>query len=140
MPPTCPPDRTHIYHKFRIRLDTSAWGYDVAAERFRDVMLKALAAEGVEVATWQTRPLPGQTLFTRRDGYGHGCPWTCHGSTVTYDADEFPETKKLLADSILVGSESYPLFPQDRSLLELYVKAFHKVWESRKDLSRLLAH
>ena len=45
-----------------------------------------------------------------------------------YDLAEYPETVKLLADSLVVGTHSYPLFPQPMELMRSYVKAFQRVF------------
>ncbi|HHY47722.1 MAG TPA: DegT/DnrJ/EryC1/StrS family aminotransferase [Firmicutes bacterium] len=132
IPPTCPPDRTHIYHKYRVRLDTKALGVDMEPAKFRDKVRAALQAEGVAAVLWQTRVLPKQTLFERMEGYGRGCPWTCpHARQARdYREEEFPETQRLLDDSIVICSQSYPIFPQKLELMEYYVEAFHKVFDN----------
>jgi hypothetical protein len=81
------------------------------------------------VSLWQTVPVPGQTLFQERSGYGLSCPWKCPlGEEVKYDLAEYPETVKLLADSLVVGTHSYPLFPQPMELMQSYVEAFQRVF------------
>lgn len=138
-PQHVPEDRTSVYHKYRIRLDPEEWDLDVPRQTFRDRVLAALAAEGVEVALWQTVPLPAQDLFRTVAGYGKGCPWTCHSEAPrTYDPGDYPQTARLLEDSILIGSESYPLFPQPLSLMEQYVAAIRKVFDSRESLLQAL--
>jgi perosamine synthetase len=102
---------------------------DMPVKAFRQKILAALKAEGVEVSLWQTVPVPGQTLFQERTGYGLGCPWKCPlGQEVKYDLAEYPETTKLLEDSMVVGSHSYPLFPQPSELMTKYVEAFQRVF------------
>ena len=104
-------------------------GVPLPAKEFRSKVLTALKAEGVEVSLWQTVPVPGQTLFQERTGYGLTCPWMCPlGEAVKYDLAEYPETVKLLADSLTIGSHSHPLFPQPMALMESYVKAFQRVF------------
>ncbi|MCL6643555.1 MAG: nitroreductase family protein, partial [Dehalococcoidia bacterium] len=63
VPPHVPADRTHVYHKYRLRLDPAALGLRVAPAAFRDRLLAALRAEGVEVVLWQTLPLPAHPVF-----------------------------------------------------------------------------
>jgi hypothetical protein len=102
---------------------------DLSAKEFRLKLLAALKAEGVEVSLWQTIPVPGQTLFQERTGYGLSCPWKCPlGEEVKYDLREYPETLKLLNDSMVIGSHSYPLFPQSVELMQAYVEAFQRVF------------
>ena len=68
-------------------------------------------------------------LFQERTGYGLSCPRKCPlGVEVKYDLREYPETLKLLEDSMVIGSHSYPLFPQPLELMQAYVKAFQRVF------------
>ncbi len=129
IPPYIPPDCTSSFYQYRLRLNPKAAGSDLPPKAFRLKILAALKAEGVEVSLWQTVPVPGQTLFQERTGYGLGCPWKCPlGQEVKYDLAEYPETLKLLEDSMVVGSHSYPLFPQSLPLMEAYVTAFQRVF------------
>jgi len=128
-PPYIPPDCTSGYYQYRLRLDAKALGITMPVTEFRLKVLAALKAEGVEVSLWQTVPVPGQTLFQERTGYGLGCPWQCPlGEEVKYDLAEYPETLRLLEDSMVVGSHSYPLFPQPLELMQKYVEAFQRVF------------
>ncbi|MFI5340394.1 MAG: DegT/DnrJ/EryC1/StrS family aminotransferase [Candidatus Methylomirabilales bacterium] len=129
IPPFVPSDCTSSYYQYRIRLDPRAAGVDLPPKEFRSKVLAALKAEGLEVSLWQTVPVPGQTLFQERTGYGLSCPWKCPlGEEVKYDLGEYPETVKLLADSLVIGSHSYPLFPQPMELMRSYVKTFQRVF------------
>jgi perosamine synthetase len=129
IPPYVPPDCTSGYYQYRMRLDPRAAGVSLPAKEFRLKVLAALKAEGLEVSLWQTVPVPGQTLFQERTGYGLSCPWKCPlGEEVKYDLAEYPETVKLLADSLVIGSHSYPLFPQPMELMRSYVEAFQRVF------------
>jgi len=129
IPPHVPADCASSYYQYRLRLDPKALGVTMPVKEFRRRLLAALAAEGVEVSLWQTVPVPGQTLFQERTGYGAGCPWHCPlGEEVTYDLAEYPQTLRLLEDSMVIGSHSYPLFPQPIALMEKYVDAFRRVF------------
>ncbi|GAI14525.1 unnamed protein product, partial [marine sediment metagenome] len=75
-PPFVPSDRTHIYHKYRIRLNPDELDLDMEPDKFRDLVMKTLQAEGVDAVLWQTVPILGQTLFQLKEGYGKGCPWS----------------------------------------------------------------
>lgn len=74
IPPWKPEDRTHIYHKYRIRLNPQDLGIDISPIEFRDALMQSLNAEGVDAVLWQTIPMPGQPLYSTRQGYGKGCP------------------------------------------------------------------
>ena len=128
-PPYLPPECTSSFYQYRLRLNPRAAGSNLSPKEFRLKVLAALKAEGVEVSLWQTVPVPGQILFQERTGYGLSCPWKCPlGEEVKYDLHEFPETLKLLEDSMVIGSHSYPLFPQPLELMKKYVEAFQRVF------------
>lgn len=134
-PPITPKDRTHVYHKYRIRLDPKALGVNTEPIKFRDAVQKALQAEGVDTVLWQTTPIPGQPLFQILEGYGKGCPWKCNNTRKIdfkkeYAPDNYPETVKLLDNSLVICSESHPIFIQRMKLMEYYVEAFHKVFDN----------
>ncbi|MBI3990043.1 MAG: DegT/DnrJ/EryC1/StrS family aminotransferase [candidate division NC10 bacterium] len=133
-PPFVPPDRTHIFHKYRVTLHPEALGLEIEPAVFRDLILQALRAEGVEAVLWQTVPLPGQPLFQRLEGYGKGCPWSCFKGERVYRVEEYPETKRLLDASIVIGSQSYPLFAQPLELMDRYAEAFQKIFSRIGDL------
>ena len=128
-PPFVPPECTSSFYQYRIRLNPRAAGSDLPPKEFRLKVLAALKAEGMEVSLWQTVPVPGQTLFQEQTGYGLFCPWKCPlGEEVKYDLAEYPETLRLLQDSLVIGSHSYPLFPQTLELMRRYVEAFQRVF------------
>jgi dTDP-4-amino-4,6-dideoxygalactose transaminase len=118
VPPSCPKERTHVYHKYRVRLDRERLGVSIEPRRLRDLVMAALRAEGVEVRLWMDRPLPELAVF-RSAG---GAP------------DDYPNTRALLADSFVVGSQTFPLYPQPRALMMQYADAFEKVWDHLPDL------
>ena len=124
-PPHIPGDRTHVYHKYRVRLEPAELGFDRPATELRDRVLQALRAEGVEAVVWQTLPLPAYPAFR-----GELTPWHARraGERLReWDPAEFPEASRLLDESLVLGSEGMPLFVQDASLMERYVEACEKV-------------
>jgi dTDP-4-amino-4,6-dideoxygalactose transaminase len=131
-PPFVPADRTHTFQKYRVRLDPAKMGLDIDPVRLRNLMLRALRAEGVEAVLWHTTPLPAYPLFQQRTGYGGQFPWTVPPASrdIAYDAQAYPEATRLLQDSILLGSERYPLAGQDTSVMPYVVAAVHKVYEA----------
>jgi dTDP-4-amino-4,6-dideoxygalactose transaminase len=138
IPPHVPPDRTTVYHKYRIRFDPEALGLAMPAVELRDRLLAALQAEGVEVTLWHLAPMTSFPIFQRLDeGYGHGCPWSCpfYGREIRYDPQEYPEAIRLLETSLVVNTEPYPIFVQDLELMEYYVKAFRKVFENLDEVA-----
>jgi dTDP-4-amino-4,6-dideoxygalactose transaminase len=114
-PPEVPADRVPAFHKYRVQLDASKLGVDAPPAKVRDAVLRALRAEGCEVVLWQTQPVPGQTLFRRM-----GNP--------AYDLERYPVTRGILDRSLVLFSQTYPIAPQPRALVEAYAEAFARVW------------
>jgi dTDP-4-amino-4,6-dideoxygalactose transaminase len=124
-PPYVPEDRTSVYHKFRVRLEPATLGFDGYATELRDRVVNALRAEGVEAGLWQTHPLPASPAFRRPLRPWH--PDWDDEPLDPYDPADFPETSKLLDESLILGSEPCPLFVQEPELMHSYVDAFAKV-------------
>lgn len=137
IPPYVPPDRTTIFHKYRFRFDLEALGLKILATEFRNRLMAALEAEGVEITVWHVTPLTSFPIFQKLDeGYGKGCPWSCpyYGKEIRYDPEEYPEAIRLLETSLVLNTESYPIYIQDLELMEYYVQAFRKVFENLDEL------
>jgi len=94
-----------------------------------------LAAEGIAIGQWQTRPVPSQDVFMDRVGYGKGCPWTCpHGRNVDYTEETYPLTEEFIASHAYLGGV-YP--PNTMELMELYIDGFRKVSENAEKVVEL---
>ena len=135
--PHVPEDRTHVYHHFRVTADPLDTGLPVGL--FRRAVQEALAAEGVPVGSYQTRPLPAQTLFQEQVGYGRGCPWTC-GHTATarqYRASDYPATQAVIRGTFVVGHRLCMASLRDPAVVESYGEAFAKVLGN---LDEVIAH
>ena len=133
MPPYVPEDRTCIYHKYRLGLEPEKLGLKVRGVAFRDRVQKALQAEGVDAVLWQLTSLPEQPVFQTLEGYGRGCPWSCEklgGVRYEYRPEDFPVTKHMLENSLVICSETYPIYAQPFEVMERYVEAFHKVFNN----------
>jgi dTDP-4-amino-4,6-dideoxygalactose transaminase len=107
-PPHVPPDRTHVFHKYRVRLDPVAAGIALSPRALRDRTLEALRAEDVEAVLWQTAILPAHPLFAERAPY--------------------PNATAALESTLVIGSQSYPLFAQPTDVVDGWADGFEKVW------------
>ncbi len=107
-PPGVPSDRTHVFHKYRVRLDPERAGVGSLPVALRDRLLQALRAEGVEAVLWQTVPLPAHPLFARPEPY--------------------PRAAAALDASVVIGSQSYPLFAQPLEVVDAWADGFERVW------------
>jgi hypothetical protein len=80
----------HNYYNYTIRFDMKALGHARDAAAFRDKLVKALRAEGVDTGVWQGWPVPEMTSIAAKNAYGRGCPWSCTKSKVDYSLKQFP--------------------------------------------------
>jgi len=86
---------THNWYNYTIRFDMKALGHARDAAGFRDKLVRALRAEGVQTGVWQHFILPAMTVFQAKNGYGRGCPWSCrHARPVSYALDQYPMARK----------------------------------------------
>jgi hypothetical protein len=113
-------------------------GLTIPAVDFRNRLIDALEAEGVEATLWHVTPLPSFPVFQRlNEGYVQGTPWLpqVEPPQVKYIPEEYPEAQRLMDESIVVNSEPYPIFLQDQELMECYVAAFRKVFDNLDELA-----
>jgi dTDP-4-amino-4,6-dideoxygalactose transaminase len=133
-PPFVPAGRTSVHHKFLVRLDADEAPPALAARSWRDAVMAALRAEGLEVVLWQSAPLPAQGVFQRRDTSA-GFPRAHPDGTDLHDnyrADRYPRTASLLDGSLILFSQSCPLIAQSDEVVDRYAEAFQRVWHHRE--------
>lgn len=140
-PPVVPEGLVTCWHKYRVMFDASQVGVNAPAKRVRAALLAGLRAEGVDTVLWQTQPIPGQSVFKERVGFGKGYPWALAsegGQLVDYakqyDSTAYPVTQRVLDNSLCLFSQSFPIAPQPASLIEQYAHAFAKVWANLAEL------
>jgi len=93
--PTEPSGHEHNWYNYTIRFDMKALGHERDAAAFRDKLVRALRAEGVQTGVWQKYMLPAMTVFRAKNGYGKGCPWECpHARPVDYSPERYPVAQK----------------------------------------------
>jgi len=129
--PYVPPDCDPIFHKYRLRLRPEDLDLPLRGPAFRDLVQRALLAEGVDAVLWLQEPLPAHPIFQRREGFGGGYPWTIAHAGYRYNADEFVVTRQLLDNSLVICSEQYPIYCQPAKLIEQYADAITKVVSER---------
>ena len=72
-----------------------ALGHVADAEDYRNRLVAALQAEGVDNGVWQQFILPAMTVFQAQNAYGKGCPWHCRGDQPKpYDVADYPMAQK----------------------------------------------
>jgi dTDP-4-amino-4,6-dideoxygalactose transaminase len=128
-PPSVPPDRGHAWHILRFRADPAELDLAPAlAGPLRAAITRALRAEGVPVARYQSIPLPDQPLFRR----GAGEPGREPAPSITAP---IPVTAAVIEDSFTL--QKAHLHPDAGPLLDLLADGFEKVWEHRELLVRM---
>jgi len=124
--PTASPDCEHNWYNYTLRFDMDALGHSHDRKAFRDKIVKALRAEGLETGIWQHFILPAMTVFQARNGYGHGCPWSCvHAQEVDYSVERFPVATKHLETHTGMTTPLRP--PNGPDVAALTAEAIRKV-------------
>jgi len=131
--PIEPEDCEHNWYNYTIRFDMEAVGHKNDAPVFRDKIVAAMNAEGVQTGIWQKFILPAMTVFQAKNGYGKGCPWKCpHSKPVDYSLKNYPVAQKH-CDSHTGITE--PLrAPNGQAAVELTAKGIRKVMENISEL------
>jgi dTDP-4-amino-4,6-dideoxygalactose transaminase len=131
--PTEPRGHEHNWYNYTIRFDLGAMGHAHDAPAFRDKVVNALRAEGVDTGLWQRFMLPAMTVFQAKNGYGHGCPWKCrHAKAVDYSVKKFPVAQKHCDTH--TGMTTPLRAPNTPRVAELTAKGIRKVMENLKQL------
>jgi len=121
------------WYNYTMRFDMQALGHESDAASFRNRIVKALVAEGVDTLVWQDFSLPDMTVFRARNAYGHGCPWSCpYGGHVEYDRDAFPQARRHADWHTGMTTPLRP--PNGPRQAELTAKGIRKVMEHIGDI------
>ncbi len=123
----------HNWYNYTIRFDMKALGHEKDAALFRDRIVSAMTAEGVQTGVWQSFILPAMTVFRARNGYGHGCPWDCHlARKVEYIPENYPVAQ---AHCDTHTGMTVPLrHPNGKKEVELTAAGIRKVMEGIADI------
>jgi dTDP-4-amino-4,6-dideoxygalactose transaminase len=99
----------------------------------RDVLLKALDAEGVPAWGGYPHPLYRNPLFSEMNFGRKGHPYTCslYGGNVDYTRCDCPVTEQFCKEAICL---SQPLFLAEKDDMRDIARAVEKVWEHRAAL------
>ncbi|MHA1682987.1 MAG: DegT/DnrJ/EryC1/StrS family aminotransferase [Promethearchaeota archaeon] len=129
IPPKVPPGYTHVYHMYRISLDTClSEKYDVSIKEMKENVVYFLQSEGVRTSTWVQNMLPEMDMYQIQEGYGNGCPWSCpfgRGEKIEYKPSDYPQARMLL-DSTFNVESLHP--PNGFNYVDGVALAFEKIW------------
>ncbi|MCX6047575.1 MAG: DegT/DnrJ/EryC1/StrS family aminotransferase [Chloroflexi bacterium] len=134
--PTTPDQHEPNWYNYVLRLDMAALGHEADASQFRNKVVRALKAEGVETMVWQSFILPQMTVFQAKNAYGYGSPWTSpHAQPVDYSPEQYPVAQRHCdTHTCLVSSLRYP---NGADTIELMGEAISKVMENVDQLEDL---
>jgi len=116
-----PRDRTSSWYKVRLELDAERAGVAIPPRALRDLLVRALTAEGVDAGLWQHALLPEHPVFSRR----------------AEPAERFGRAAALLDSSVILFSQRRPLIAQSSEVVRRVAAAVREVWGRRRSLLRL---
>ena len=123
--PEVPEGRTHTYYIYTVGIDPDRLHPQSESGKLRRAIMKALAAENVDVMSWQSVPVPAQPVFQNKVAYGNGSPWDSPGGNVSYDLNDYPNAFASIESSFGVR-RIVP--PNGFELVDRYADAFEKVF------------
>ena len=134
--PTAPEGYGHNWYNYTVRFDMDLLGHAHDPGAFRNRIVRALRAEGLDTGIWQSFILPAMTVFQARSAYGHGCPWSCpQAQPVEYDVTKYPVSTTHLNSHT---GMTYPLrAPHDTDVAKLIAQAITKVMTNVKQLDQV---
>lgn len=131
--PIAPAGHEHNWYNYVLRFDLDALDHNQDAGAYRDQIVQALRAEGVETVVWQRFILPRMTVFQAKNAYGHGAPWSSpHAQPVDYALEQYPVAQQHCdTHTCLVMMLRYPNGPE---IMEMTAAAIWKVMENLDQL------
>ncbi|CAH1203693.1 UDP-4-amino-4-deoxy-L-arabinose--oxoglutarate aminotransferase [Paenibacillus plantiphilus] len=125
--PFVPEGYKHSYNMYRIKLSPERLGLDDLEDyRVKDAVQQLINHEGVYAREWQNVPIPGHLPFKNRQGFGNGYPFTLSDrQDFGYDLSQFPETLKMLRNSLTICRELRTPIEYER--IQAYALAFKKI-------------
>lgn len=124
--PTEPEGFVHNWYNYTPRFDMELLGDPHDAAEFRDKIVGALQAEGVQTGLWQHFILPAMTVFQAKNAYGEGCPWSCpHAAAVDYSPERFPVAQRHCERHTGITNPLRP--PNGLDVVEYMAAGFRKV-------------
>jgi dTDP-4-amino-4,6-dideoxygalactose transaminase len=128
--PRLPEDCVSAMYMYHVRLQPEELALaDIPVDHFRNALVAALRAEGVEARPLWESLVPLQALWQLQKGYGQGCPWSCpyyKAQPIAYHVEDYPRALQFARSHLCVYG-TWP--PNDESLMRLFVDAFEKLFE-----------
>ncbi len=134
-PPTVLPGCRHVYYFHTMKYDAEITGIP------RDIFVRAVQAEGFQLAAGYVKPLYLEPLYQERICFGaEGAPFSFnpHITEETYRAGICPVVERLQNEDLMWTSMIYP--PLTTGFLDSFVAAIEKVFANRDALLAATGH
>tara|TARA_Y100000310_G_C20681601_1_gene816288 strand:- start:2055 stop:3377 length:1323 start_codon:yes stop_codon:yes gene_type:complete len=119
IPPKIPNSCKHVFHFYRITVDSSKSGLDIPTQNLRQAIQNVLEREGVSTRHYQTLPLPLQPVFRE------------HLKSKP-KFEDYPNTKKAIENTLVIGGNgSAPHYFTNSALIDKYIEVFEKIEENK---------
>jgi len=131
------PDNTEpVYWRYAFQVVPEEIGNSLPPHLFRKALQEVLIAEGLTISQWQKRILPAQDVFQLRQGYGEGCPWDCHSSSIEYEPSHYPNAQEIIDRTLWLKDGIQP--PNYEETVEKIAYAVAKSMSRAEDFSHLV--
>ncbi|MGH9473916.1 MAG: DegT/DnrJ/EryC1/StrS family aminotransferase [Terriglobales bacterium] len=111
--PHIPAGSVSVYHKYRVSIVPAEMDTKLRGAALRDALMRALAAEGVDVDLWGSAPLCEHPMIKARNSADH--------------AAAYPNTVAMFAHSFCLTNDEHPIYAQPEPLMHAYGAALQKV-------------
>ena len=130
--PSEPAHIRHTYYNYVLTLHPEELGLEMPVDEFREKVTRALVAEGMDVGRWQRMPVPAQSVFQSRVGFGKGYPWSIpEAREVVYRPEDYPTATSFVESALYVFGIGAP---NDATLMGRYVEVIRKVFASPEQI------
>lgn len=120
----------HVYFVYPMRMKSEAAGIS------RDMLVKALAAEGIPFGGGYVRPLYLEPIYQKKIAYGKdGWPFKSSCRNVDYSKGICPVAEKMYEKELLITSICR--HPHTKEDIDDVIRAFEKVFENIEDLKSI---
>jgi dTDP-4-amino-4,6-dideoxygalactose transaminase len=123
----------HVYFVYPIRLKEQEAGIS------RDMLVKALNAEGIPFGAGYVRPLYLEPLYQKKIAYGkNGCPFTCgfYNGDIDYSKGICPVAERMYEKELLMTGVCR--YPQTKKDMDDIAGAFEKIFQNREELRNIV--
>ncbi len=119
----------HVYFVYPIRIKEKEIGMS------RNVLVKALQAEGIPCGAGYVRPIYHEPLYQKRIAYGKkGCPFTCsyYKGKTSYTKGICPVTERMHKNELMITSVCR--YPHTKKDIDDVIGAFQKIFDNKNKL------